>query len=269
LSPVLTARTLPESDQEQRQATASKGRVVDVQSAVFGMSICVCLGEYWGHGKGQGHEIWIGFALLTSSWVCCRCSPDSHSLVLRGARDVALAQDRRCPGHVPHPVGVACEFGYAGVGLRVAVVVPDLDVAVTPSRDEPPQWALLLLSLARGAGHGPRRHAGGPAHGIDAQPMRRNQLADPLVALELQHADIAIRACSREHAAALVGSPSDQVHAGAVLPKVVDLGPGVGRRLAPYDDAAVVRGGGEQRAEFGVGPADAPHGLVVAFEGFG
>lgn len=38
----------------------------------------------------------------------------------------------------------------------------------------------------------------------------------------------------------------------------------MGRRFAPYVDLAVVGGGGEEDAVFGVGPGDAPDGAFVA-----
>jgi hypothetical protein len=51
-----------------------------------------------------------------------------------------------------------------------------------------------------------------------------------------------------------------------MLGEIVDFGPLASGLLAPYQDAAVEAGGGEEGAEFWVGPGHAPDGAVVAFE---
>jgi hypothetical protein len=55
-------------------------------------------------------------------------------------------------------------------------------------------------------------------------------------------------------AAGLGRGPGDQVDGGGVQGELVDALPLVLRLLAPDQDAAVVGGGGEDGAVFGVGP---------------
>ena len=82
--------------------------------------------------------------------------------------------------------------------------------------------------------------------------MRLEDLMAPIPLLKLQDADPAVAAGAREQAPALVGRPGDNVHRGRVQGEVGDARPlGVG--FAPYQDFAVVGGGGEDGAVFGVG----------------
>jgi hypothetical protein len=85
--------------------------------------------------------------------------------------------------------------------------------------------------------------------------MRLHQLVRPRIILELEHADVAVRGRAREHAAGFVGGPGDEVDGGRVDGDLVDALPGV-VLLAPDEDFAVVGGGGEDGAVFGMGLVD-------------
>lgn len=83
------------------------------------------------------------------------------------------------------------------------------------------------------------------------------------IILECQDTDIAVTTCSGKMAARLRRRPSHDVDRGGVQGKLVDALP-LGVLLAPDQDAAVVGGGCEDGAVFGVRPGDAPDGSFVA-----
>lgn len=68
--------------------------------------------------------------------------------------------------------------------------------------------------------------------------MRVEQLRDPLVLLELQQADLPVRARAGKNTARLMRRPSYQIDASIVLAKVKDFAPW--RAIPPYYDPSVV-----------------------------
>ena len=74
----------------------------------------------------------------------------------------------------------------------------------------------------------------------------------PAALAKLEHADAAIRGGAREQAAGFVGGPRHDVHGRAVQREVCDFLP-LRVLLPPDEDFAVVAGGGEDVAVFGVG----------------
>ena len=73
----------------------------------------------------------------------------------------------------------------------------------------------------------------------------------PVVVLELENRDVAIRGSAGEEATDFVGRPSDEVYTGVVESNFVDLLPLV-RGFFPDEDLAVVGGGCEYVAVLGV-----------------
>ena len=82
--------------------------------------------------------------------------------------------------------------------------------------------------------------------------MRLEDLMAPVPLLELKHAHPAVAAGAGEQAPALVRRPGDDVHGGSVQGEVGHAGPLAGG-FAPDEDFAVVGGGGEDGAVFGMG----------------
>lgn len=95
--------------------------------------------------------------------------------------------------------------------------------------------------------------------------MRLEDLMIHAVILELQHTHIPVAARAGQETARLVGGPGDDVHAGGVQGEIEDLGPCCAG-LAPDEDFAVVGGGGEDVAVFGVRPGDGPDCAFVSVE---
>lgn len=90
--------------------------------------------------------------------------------------------------------------------------------------------------------------------------MRVEDLVRPAVVTELQNANMAVGRCTGKQTATLMRSPRDHVHRCSVQREIKDLCPSAtsNRRgrvlvlLAPDEHLAIVRGGGEDRAEFGM-----------------
>lgn len=82
--------------------------------------------------------------------------------------------------------------------------------------------------------------------------MRVEQLVRPAIVAEFKYADVAVGGGTGEQAATLVRSPGDAVDGGSVQGEIKNFCPGAsgggggGARslLAPYEDFAVVGGGG-------------------------
>lgn len=193
----------------------------------------------------------------------CRACPDADGVILRGGRDVGFAERRGRPRDVADPVGVAGESADVVVRVGRCVVRPQLDLAVGAAGDEPAQGRLGLAGES-----GARELAGGqggaPGHGVDAHAVGREDGVLEGVVLEAEHADAAVGAGGGQVAPGLWRRPGDQVDRGGVQGELVDALPLVLRLLAPDEDAAVVGGGREDGAIFGVGPRDAPDGAFMA-----
>lgn len=82
--------------------------------------------------------------------------------------------------------------------------------------------------------------------------MRGEDLVLPAALLEFQDADAAVRGGAGEQAAAFVRRPRHDVDGGGVQSEVGDFLP-LRVLLAPDEHFAVVAGGGEDVAVFGVG----------------
>lgn len=136
------------------------------------------------------------------------------------------------------------------------LVIPNLDQIVAPTGNK----AALLAGPRSGANQAARRGGGRPADGVDAHAVGVEDLVCPAVVAELEDANVAVGRGAGQEAAALVRRPGDHVDGGCVEGEIEDLGPGAaagGGRcvlvlLAPDEDLAIVGGGGEDGAEFGV-----------------
>lgn len=82
--------------------------------------------------------------------------------------------------------------------------------------------------------------------------MRRKDFLVPAIILEFEDGDGTVGGSAREDAAAFVRGPGDDVYAGGVQGEVEDACP-LRALFAPDEDFAVVAGGGEDVAVFGVG----------------
>ena len=174
-------------------------------------------------------------------------------MVLRGGCDVGFAERRGRPGDVADPVGVAGESADVVVRVGSSVVRPQLNQAVGAAGDEPAQGCLGLAG-ERGAGELARGESGAPGDGVDAHAVGGEDGVLEGVVLEAEDADAAVGAGGGQVAAGLWRRPGDQVDRGGVQGELVDALPLVLRLLAPDQDAAVVGGGGEDGAVFGVSP---------------
>lgn len=144
---------------------------------------------------------------------------------------------------------------------RPLIILPQLHQIITPPRHQPPHRALSRRSLRTCQRTG--LHTRRPRHRIRTQTMRREEHVRESVVVEGEHADVGVGGCGSEMTARFLWGPGDEVDGGGVEGEFVDALPGA-RLLAPDEDAAVVGGGGEDGAEFGVRPGDAPHGAFVA-----
>lgn len=155
----------------------------------------------------------------------------------------------------------------ADVVVRVGrgVVRPDLDQVVGAAGDESPQRR-LRLARGRGARELAGRQGRAPGDGVDAHAVRGEDGVLEGVVLEAEDADAAVGAGGGQVAAGLRRRPRDQVDGGGVQGEFVDALPLALRLLAPDEDAAVVGGGCEDGAVFGVGPGDAPDGALMAVD---
>jgi len=193
---------------------------------------------------------------------CCAC-PDADGVILRGGCNVRFAERCRRPSDIPDPVRVAGERADVVVRVGGCVVRPQLDLAIGAASDEPAQRRLRLAGKS-----GARELAGGeggaPGDGIDAHTVGGEDGVLERVVLEAEHADAAVGAGGGQVAAGLWRRPGDQVDRGGVQGELVDALPLVLRLLAPDEDAAVVGGGCEDGAVFGVGPRNAPDGAFMA-----
>ena len=98
--------------------------------------------------------------------------------------------------------------------------------------------------------------------------MRAENLGIPAaIVLELEDGDLPVRRSGGKHGAQLMRSPFDGVDRGVVIRVLSELGE-LPLSFLPDKDFAVVGGGGEDVAEFGVRPGDLPDGAVVPAEGF-
>lgn len=138
------------------------------------------------------------------------------------------------------------------------LVIPYLDRIVTSPSHKPPHSCRTRLTTHQAARHHRRR----PTHSIDTRSMRVEDLMRPIALLEFEDADLAIGASAGEQAAGFVGRPGDDVHGGGVQGEAGDYLPGGGGAgrvggggsgFAPDLYGAVVGGGGENGAVFGVG----------------
>ena len=173
--------------------------------------------------------------------------PDADGLVLRSRRDIRLGKNSGRPRDITDPVGVARQRAHASIRAGLSVPLPDLDGAIAPTGDKPPQRARRLL----GAGDSAGSNAGGPADGIDAQAVRRKDLVAPGAVAELENRDVAVRGGARENAARVVRCPGNEVHGRRVQLRHVHPLPLAGL-LAPDEDLAVVAGRREDVAVLGV-----------------
>ena len=123
-----------------------------------------------------------------------------------------------------------------GITLGILRILPDLDQAVAASCRESFQGCCLLA--ARRASHSTGRHTRTPRHGIAPHSMRIEQTVDPLILLELQHADLPITRRPSEYTPRLMWCPGDQVHTGIVAAEVEGFAPW--GTLTPYNYAAIV-----------------------------
>lgn len=150
------------------------------------------------------------------------------------------------------------------ITLCGGVEFPNLDQIVTSTRDEASDWGRGLTGCLGGcelAGKDGRR----PTHGIHPTSMRGEDGVGEGVVFKAQHADFSITARGGQVAASFGGRPGDEVDGGGVEGEFVDALPRA-VLFAPDEDAAVVGGGGEDGAVFGVGPGHTPHGSLMAFE---
>lgn len=72
--------------------------------------------------------------------------------------------------------------------------IPYLDQIIASASDEPPSTARLGLTAHKAA----RRGCGGPAHRVDAQPVRREDFVFPAALVELEYANAAVGRGARE-----------------------------------------------------------------------
>jgi hypothetical protein len=183
----------------------------------------------------------------------CRTCPDADGVILRSGRDVRFAKRRRRPRDVADPVGVAGESADVVVRVGSRIVRPQLDQVVRATRDEPAERR-LRCSREGGARELAGGEGGAPGDGVDAHAVGGEDGVLEGVVLEAEHADAAVGAGGGQVAAGLGRRPGDQVDRGGVQGELVDALPLVLRLLAPDQDAAVVGGGCEDGAVFGVGP---------------
>lgn len=73
----------------------------------------------------------------------------------------------------------------------------------------------------------------------------------PIALIEFEHGDFAVGGGAGEETSAFVWGPGDDVDGGVVVGEIGDFGPEAGL-FAPDEDFAVVGGGGEDVAVFGV-----------------
>lgn len=80
--------------------------------------------------------------------------------------------------------------------------------------------------------------------------------------------DEAIRRCARKNETVLMWGKGNRVDRGGVPCVLVKIAPHARGIFDPYDDAAIVRGGGEHRSAVSrrVCPGDLPNGSSMAFE---
>lgn len=141
-----------------------------------------------------------------------------------------------------------------GVGTNVAaclrIELPNLNLAVAPARDKPPHRRRRRPARARQRA---RCNGRRPAHGVNADAVRREDLVAPRVILEFKDGYVAIAGGAGEQAARVMRGPRNQVYACGVEGEFVDFLPLV-VLFPPYEDFAVVAGGGEDVAVFWVRP---------------
>lgn len=103
-----------------------------------------------------------------------------------------------------------------------ALELPNLNLAVAPARDKPPHRRRRRPARARQRA---RRNGRRPAHGVNADAVRREDLVAPRVILELKDGYVAIAGGAGEQAARVMRGPRDQVHACGVESEFVDFLP--------------------------------------------
>jgi hypothetical protein len=138
--------------------------------------------------------------------------------------------------------------------------LPKLDLAVAATGDESACGAGLVSTctdnLARCNSRRPRNTVYTRAAGLE-------DLVCPVVVLELENRNVAVRGSASEEAAGLVGSPSDVINRSGVERNIVDLLPGAAL-FAPDEDFAVVGGRCENVAVFGMRPGYTPYSAFVS-----
>lgn len=149
------------------------------------------------------------------------------------------------------------------IALTRLIPRPQLQQIITPSRHKPPHTPLVRTRST--AHQASRCSARSPGHRIDTNTVCGEDLVVHGIVGKFENGDIAVGRGAGEQTAGFVGGPGDDVDGGRVHGKVEDFGPG-GALFAPDEYFAVVAGGGEDGAEFGVGPGDAPDCSFVAVD---
>lgn len=103
-----------------------------------------------------------------------------------------------------------------------ALELPNLNLTVTPARDKPPHRRHRRPARARQRA---RCNGRRPAHGVNADAVRREDLVAPCVILELKDGYVAVAGGAGEQAARIMRGPRDQVYACGVEGEFVDFLP--------------------------------------------
>jgi hypothetical protein len=138
--------------------------------------------------------------------------------------------------------------------------LPKLDLAVAATGDESACGAGLVSTCTDNLA---RCNSRCPRNTVYARAASLEDLVRPVIVLELENRNVAVRGSASEEAAGLVGSPSDVVDRSGVERNIVDLLPGAAL-FAPNEDLAVVGGRCENVAIFGMRPGYTPYSTLMS-----
>ena len=138
--------------------------------------------------------------------------------------------------------------------------LPKLDLAVAATGDKSACGAGLVFTCTDNLA---RCNSRCPRDTVYTRATSLEDLVCPIVVLELENRNVAVRGSASEEAAGLVGSPSDVVDRCGVERNIIDLLPGTAL-FAPDEDLAVIRGRRKNVAIFGMRPGYTPYGAFVS-----